>query len=414
MHIIPSEKQNAFLSWELGVFFHFGIRTFYEGHKDWDMKFMPPEGFTPSNLDCNQWIQTIKEAGAKYAILVAKHHDGFANWPSKYTDYSVANTPWKDGKGDVVEEFVTACRKFDVKVGIYYSPADFGMKERKWALDEYDDYIINQLSELLTNYGKIDYIWFDGCGSEDQMFNPIRITEVVRRLQPDILIFNMWDPDTRWIGNEDGISPYPNFNTVNTLDFSVITDKQVEISETLFLPGECDCLMRQRNWYFSENDVNTVKTLEQLIGMYYLTIGRGANMLLNIGPDRRGLLPETDAQRFLELGREIKRRFSIPLAKTEIKDCNENNKYILNLNKDILVNHVIITEDMSQGESIKHFKIYIKTPFYGKSIIVYDGLSIGNKAICQFPTVETSEITLEITDYDKKYSVKDISAYFVK
>ena len=147
--VTPTKKQLAFLDWEFGVFFHFGIRTFYEGHRDWDMKEMSLEGFCPSGLDCESWIHTIKEAGAAYAILVCKHHDGFANWPSKYTDYSVANTPWKDGKGDVVREFVDACHKYDVKVGLYYSPAQFGSSNQEKTA--YDDYFIGQISELLSN-----------------------------------------------------------------------------------------------------------------------------------------------------------------------------------------------------------------------------------------------------------------------
>ena len=126
--IKPTEKQLKFLDWELGVFIHFGIRTFYEGHRDWDMKPMPLEGFNPTELDCENWVLTAKEAGAKYAVLVCKHHDGFANWPSAYTEYSVKNTPWKNGKGDVVREFVDACRKHGICPGLYYSPAQFGSK----------------------------------------------------------------------------------------------------------------------------------------------------------------------------------------------------------------------------------------------------------------------------------------------
>ena len=158
------KEQLEFMDWEFGAFFHFGIRTFYEGHKDWDMQEMSLDKFNPTSLDCRQWIRMVKQAGARYAILVCKHHDGFANWPSKYTDYSVAGTPWKDGSGDVVKEFTDACREYGMKIGLYYSPAQFGSDRMNGR--EYDDYFINQLSELLTNYGKIDYLWFDGNGSE--------------------------------------------------------------------------------------------------------------------------------------------------------------------------------------------------------------------------------------------------------
>ena len=166
MRAIKPERLD-FLNWEFGVFFHFGIRTFYEGHRDWDMKEMSPGAFDPKELDCRQWLKTAKDAGAAYGILVCKHHDGFANWPSAYTEYSVKNTPWRGGKGDVVKEFTDACRELQMKVGLYYSPAQFGSVSRK--AEEYDLYFLNQISELLTHYGKIDYLWFDSCGSEGHM-----------------------------------------------------------------------------------------------------------------------------------------------------------------------------------------------------------------------------------------------------
>lgn len=161
------KKKLEFLDWEVGVFFHFGIRSFFPGHADWDGKEMPMEAFNPKELDCESWLRTAKAGGATYAILTCKHHDGFALWPTKYSQYSVAGTPWKDGKGDVVREFTDACRKVGLKVGLYYSPAQWG----KYAIDfkdatAYDDYFINQIGELLCGYGKIDYLWFDGCGSE--------------------------------------------------------------------------------------------------------------------------------------------------------------------------------------------------------------------------------------------------------
>lgn len=184
-----NEKKSEFLDREFGVFFHFGIRTFYEGHVDWDGLPMPLAGFNPTELNCENWIATAYEAGAKYAILVCKHHDGFANWPSKYTDYSVRNTPYKGGHGDVVKEFVDACRKYGLSVGLYYSPAQEGYKEM--ADSAYDEYFINQISELLTNYGKIDYLWFDGCGSENHQYDVKRIVGVIRSLQPEILLFNL-------------------------------------------------------------------------------------------------------------------------------------------------------------------------------------------------------------------------------
>ena len=200
------QKKLEFLNWEFGVFFHFGIRSFFPGHKDWDGKEMTMEAFDPKELDCESWLKMAKDGGATYAILTCKHHDGFALWPTKYSEYSVAGAPWKNGKGDMVREFVDACRKTNMKVGLYYSPAQWG----KYAISfqngkEYDDYFISQISELLTNYGKIDYLWFDGCGSEGHEYDRARIIGVIGALQPDILTFcdPEWSPGVRWIGNED-------------------------------------------------------------------------------------------------------------------------------------------------------------------------------------------------------------------
>ena len=217
------EKKLEFLDWEYGMFFHFGIRSFFPGHHDWDGKEMPAEAFNPKELDCEQWIKVAKEAGCKYAILTAKHHDGFALWPSEYSKYSVKNTPWKDGKGDVIREFVDACRKYDLKVGLYYSPAQWGTHAIPFSnAKEYDDYFINQIGELLTNYGKIDYLWFDGCGSENHEYDKKRIVKAIGDMQPDILTFcdPEWTPGSRWIGNEDGYASLENPLVVSSTDFS--------------------------------------------------------------------------------------------------------------------------------------------------------------------------------------------------
>ena len=176
------------------------------------------------------------------------------------------NTPCKNGKGDVVREFTDACRKYGLKVGLYYSPAQFG--SAKCDPKEYDDYFINQVSELLTNYGKIDYLWFDGCGSEEHKYDEQRIVNAIRSLQPGILLFNMWDPDTRWVGNESGVAPSPSRLSVSELEFSVLTEEKAALNEAHFLPVECDCMMRLDNWFYSDSDEDTVKSPDELMGLY--------------------------------------------------------------------------------------------------------------------------------------------------
>lgn len=405
------EEQLKFMDWEFGAFFHFGIRTFYEGHRDWDMQEMSAAAFNPDKLDCEQWIRTVKSAGAKYAILVCKHHDGFANWPSKYTDYSVANTPWKDGKGDVVREFVNACRKYDVKVGLYYSPAQFGSV--KMNAKEYDNYFINQIAELLENYGTIDYLWFDGCGSENHEYDTKRIIKEIRKRQPNILIFNMWDPDTRWVGNESGLAPMPNNNMVDSLDFSVLAEEKDTLSESRFLPGECDCRIRLKNWFYSENDEHTLKSLDELLGLYYYSVGRGANLLLNIAPDRHGLLPEKDSARLIEFGEKIKSMFGKSIAGLE-QTVKNGDVYTIDLKENTLVNHVILEEKMNDGEKIESFEIYVYPyPYYGNgTILVYSGKTVGHKHICRFPAVRAEKTEIVINKGKAEYELKNIGVYY--
>lgn len=395
--VIPNKRKMEFMDWEWGVFFHFGIRTFYEGHQDWDGLPMDAAGFNPRELDCEQWIRTIAEAGAKYAVLVCKHHDGFANWPSAYTEYSVKNTPWKDGKGDVVREYVDACRKYGVKVGLYYSPAEAQQVERTDS--EFEAYFIDQIGELLTGYGKIDYLWFDGCGSENHTFHKDRVIQAIRGMQPEILIFNMWDPDTRWVGNEAGIAPYPNFNIVDSLGISVRTDKKEQLEDLIYMPGECDCRIREENWFYSDQDEDTVKSVDELMGLYYYSVGRGANLLVNIPPDRRGLLPEKDCRSLLEFGQEIRRRFEKPL---EGQVSRENGRYVLEFSHPRLVDHLVLKENLLTGKEINGFEIYS----YGypcnspTPLRVYSGATIGHKAICQFPAVKTEKLEVVFSEED--------------
>ncbi|MBQ7547642.1 MAG: alpha-L-fucosidase [Clostridia bacterium] len=382
MQIKP--EQLDFLRWEFGVFFHFGIRTFNEGHRDWDEKPMALSSFNPSDLDCGEWIEAAHDAGARYAVLVCKHHDGFANWPSAYTDYSVRCTPWQNGGGDVVREFTQACRRYGLKIGLYYSPAQFGSSRMQGT--QYDDYFIGQIRELLTNYGVIDYLWFDGCGCENHRFDTDRIVAEIRKCQPQILLFNLWDPDTRWIGNESGIADSPN---------PLIVDLH---GETRFLPAECDCRMRDENWFYSETDAHTVKSPDELMGLYYYSVGRGSNLLLNIGPDRRGRLPDADKQALLRFGEIVRESFSSPIRCTAAAQAER-----LTLETEPqLVNHVVLAETVTDSE-IQSFTIRAYPCSGSAPVCVYRGDTIGNKAICRFPTIRTGKIEISF-DRDKPVS----------
>lgn len=406
----PTEKQLSFMDWEFGVFFHFGIRSFFPGHKDWDGKPMPASAFQPDSLDCDAWLKTAKEAGARYAILVCKHHDGFALWPSRYTAYSVASSPWKNGQGDVVAEFTAACRKYGVKVGLYYSPAQWGDDVSFADAKNYDDYFIAQISELLENYGEIDYIWFDGCGSEGHAYDKARIVAAIRRLQPGIRIFNMWDPDTRWVGNEDGYAPSPNPCTVSQVDFSMMTKDREDLDRRRFLPAECDFQMRD-TWFDCEDNEDKVKSVRELMGIWELSVGRGANFLINIGPDCHGRLPEKDAQTLLAFGEELRRVYGAPLDGFSVMaQGNTAGAWEIHADETALVNRVSVREDLSEGESVMRFHLEARLA-RGSWLRLYEGTTIGHRAICVFPTVRTDALRLVVDEADGPCRLLEMTAH---
>lgn len=406
MSIKPSQKQLEFLSWEVGVFFHFGIRTFFEGHKDWDGLDMEAEKFNPEQLDCAQWAKMAKTGGARYAIMTTKHHDGFCLWPTKYSEYSVKNAKWKDGNGDVVKEFCSACRKHDLKVGLYYSPAqkDYKLTNPK----EYDDYFINQISELLSNYGTVDYIWFDGCGSEGHEYDKDRIVKTIRTLQPGIMIFSMWDPDVRWVGNEEGIVPCNTGYVVDSERYSVNEIEDTKI-EPKFLPYECDCRIRRKNWFYSEYDAHLLRSPQDLVALYDYSVGRGGNLLLNFAPDRRGLIPQQDCENFRMMKEILDERFSKEVKCDIIK---KGDYYILKPENPCSVNTILLEEELSEGQKIKKFTL--SNCFWEEDgVSVYSGGFVGHKCIGTFPQTYANQFKLTIDEAEEGYKLNTIKLFMV-
>jgi len=325
-----------------------------------------------------------------------------------------------------VREFVDACRKYGMKVGLYYSPAQWGSTAIKFESGkEYDDYFINQITELLTNYGKIDYLWFDGCGSEGHVYDHKRIVGEIFRLQPEILTFcdPEWFPCVRWVGNEDGYASLENPYVVSKWDFSQLTEGSVSLSEASFLPAECDCKLRA-TWFYDHNE-ETMKSLDELFGMYECSVGRGSNFLINVGPDERGLIPEADAHRLRELGEKIRANYTTPIDFSDVTEESEGVYSIMHPQFDAsgygqrdrsrLVNTVVLREDISKGQAVRAFRIYAHLPAYNrKRVCIYGGYTVGHKSICRFPAVFTPKITVEITDSDGACRLYDMKAYFVK
>ncbi len=404
--IIPSARQVQFQEWEFGLFLHLGMYTFWrqEGFDKHN-----PDSFHPDKLDCDQWIRTAKEAGMRYAVLTTKHHEGFCLWPSSYGTHSVKYSSWRDGNGDVVREFTDACHKYGVKVGLYYSPFDKATPLYEEDPKAYDEYFIGHMKELLTNYGTVDLLWFDGCYSEGHPFDWDRIVGAIKETQPEVLLFNMGKPDFRWVGNEYGVGDLPNWNVVDSLSYSIRKDSDTETlaGEKRWLPAECDCRMRLHSWGWRPDDEHTIKSVDELMGLYYYSVGRSCNLLLNIGPNPQGLLPEKDAARLVEFGGEIKRRFKNPL--TTMKHLHqENNRWIFEPKTRVLVDHVIAQEDITKGEHIRRFAIKIQTGDNPNPVTIYEGRNVGHKAICQFPPIAAKSFLFEVLEADGEVSMKSI------
>ncbi len=409
---MPTPAQLAFMDWEMGAFFHFGIRTFYEGHRDWDGRPMPAAGFLPEQLDCAQWIRAIKGAGMTYAILTCKHHDGFANWPTRTSSYSVAASSWRSGQGDVVRDFTEACRAYGIKIGLYYSPADAAMKKGERTAREHDDFFVSQITELLSDYGKIDYLWFDGNGSEGHVFDSARIVSVMRGLQPDLLIFGQWDHDVRWIGNEEGFAP-PDFQYLSTYPAGDSHFPHLSGPVTRFLPAECDFRLRERNWFYSDCDGHTIKSVPELMGIYDYSVGRSCNFLMNIAPDRRGLLPGADCERLAEFGQTLRNRFARPLPAAWRE---QEQTASLTLAVPSTVKTLVLEEDLTAGQAITGFQLSFAPGHiqHDLSVAVCTGQTIGHKRIIELPALFARRFDLQLTvSQAKTRYLKQVTAYQV-
>ena len=316
---VPNARQVEWYHREIIAFFHFGMNTF-TGVNEGDGT-ARPELFNPTALDCNQWTSVLKKAGIPCAILVAKHADGFCNWPSYFTNYSVKNSPWKGGKGDVVKEFTDACRASGIKAALYLGPHD--RHDARYGTPLYSDYYAGQLSELLRNYGPIWEIWWDGAGA-DKLTTPMytRWADTVRKLQPDCVIFGTKNSyqfaDCRWAGNESGRAGDPCWSTIDPLS---IRDESEHIKElnhgelhgSAYVPAEVDVSIRP-SWFYHPEEDDKVKTVAELWDLYFNSVGHNSVLLLNFPPDRRGLIPEVDARRADSLRQLISSTFRTNLA----------------------------------------------------------------------------------------------------
>lgn len=403
---LPTRQQLAWQDMELGMFFHFGLNTFC--NKEWGEGTDSPELFHPVSLDARQWVRTAKRAGFAYVLLIAKHHDGFCLWPTKTTDYSVRSSPWKNGQGDVVRECAEACREEGMPFGIYLSPWD--RHDPRYAVKEaYDDVYCEQLTELLTQYGPLVEIWFDGAGSEGRQYDWPRIMEIVKRYQPDAMVFNMGAPTIRWVGNEDGVAPYPCWNAADAARVSMFTNEMTSwLPETpAWVPAECPVPIRSGHWFWHPGNESGLRSLDELMEMYCRSVGHGATLLLNVAPDNRGLLPDEDVRRVIEFGDEIRRRFAKPLAETG----GEGSLLVNELSEELPVDQIVLMERIAHGERVKAYTLEADRD--GSWVELVRGSAIGHKKIDRFEPVRTKRIRLKVLSSEGEPLIRSFAVYCV-
>ena len=441
-NVAPSPRQLRWQKLEITGFFHFGINTFTG--REWGTGKEDPKLFNPTHLDAGQWVKVAKEAGIKQVILTAKHHDGFCLWPSKFTEHSVKNSPWKNGKGDVVKEVAEACKKYRIGFGIYLSPWDrncpfYGDSKK------YNEYFENQLTELLTDYGKVDEVWFDGAnGTGPNGKKPVYDFDawykLIRKLQPSAVIAIM-GPDVRWVGTEKGYGRETEWsvlpvdakqqeniasNSQQELTFKPIgdmtaddlgsRDKIKDAKGLIWYPAEADVSIRP-GWFYHESQDSLVKSPEKLLDIYYGSVGRNCVLLLNIPPDKEGRINKHDIKNLEEWKKMRDNIFNKNLAKealiTSLNGINSKaildgkyDTYWTTKGKDTSAvlefdlkgtktfNVLCLQEEISIGQRIEKFEL----DFWGdnKWQEATEGTTVGYKRLLQFKNITTNKVRLKI------------------
>jgi len=414
--LVPTPQQLEWQRMELTAFLHFGVNTFTG--REWGDGTEDPAIFNPTSLDCEQWVRTLKEAGFKMAIITAKHHDGFCLWPTKTTRHSVASSSWKDGKGDVVRELRDACQKYGIKFGVYLSPWD---RNASCYGDSpaYNQFFIEQLTELLTNYGEVHEVWFDGANGEGpngkkQIYDWDAILKTIRRLQPKAVTAIMGD-DVRWVGNEKGIGRetewsatvltpgiYPRSGEQNK-ELGIFgkakdlggRDIVARATELFWYPSEVDVSIRP-GWFYHADQDKQVKSLSHLTDIYFKSVGYNSVLLLNIPPDLRGLINENDVQRLKEFSGYLKNTFArnYVLKGNEAWHGTSGTVRQYDIQKDALVNAFMIQEDVSKGQRIESFLVEAYKD--GSWIHMAEGTTVGYKRLIRFSDTRPERIRVTI------------------
>ncbi len=402
---VPTASQLAWQQDELAIFIHFGVNTFT--NREWGDGKEDPATFNPTRLDARQWAQTARDAGFKAMVLTAKHHDGFCLWPTKTTRHSVASSPFRGGNGDVVREFVDACRAAGLKVGLYCSPWDrnhptYGDSPR------YNDIFCDQLTELLTQYGPIHEVWFDGANGEGpngkkQEYDWPRFWGHVRKLQPDAVMFSDAGPDIRWIGNERGVAGDTNWSTVDPAVVPVpgmsgdAVMKMLQDGDpdgTVWRPGETDVSIRP-GWFYHPAEDARVKTVDQLVELYFTSVGRNSKLLLNAPPSPEGLLHNVDVERLRGMRERLSSMFGQDAA-AGVVVSRSGNTYSVKLSPPSPVSILDLREDIRRGQVVGRHSV--EGLSNGTWARLARGTTIGYKRLYRISSTVLSELRLTIED----------------
>jgi alpha-L-fucosidase len=439
---VPTPQQLQWHNMEFYFFIHFGPNTFTD--KEWGHGDEPEDLFNPTAMDCRQWCRIAKQSGAKGIIITAKHHDGFCLWPSKYSTHTVRESKWQQGKGDVLRDLSKACKEYGLKFGVYISPWD--RNHPKYGTPEYNDVYVNTMKEIFANYGPLFELWWDGANGEGpngkkQVYDFARFEKTIKKIAPKTVVFSDIGPNIRWVGNEQGFAGQTNWNMLDTAGFGRgATAPETTVLNTgneygkNWIPAECDVSIRP-GWFYHKGEDGKVKTPEQLFNLYLKSVGRGANLLLNIPPDRRGLIHENDSAALIgfkqlretNFGKKIAIKASVVndganSTATKITDGNaatyqtiktggKPDRLVFRLDGLSKINCIVLEEAIQFGQKVAAFKVL----FYNneKTVGEIAATTIGRKRILSFPAKNITSFEVVITKAKATPMITEVAAYLI-
>ena len=415
----PTKQQLAWHEKEFYLFMHFGPNTFT--NLEWGKGSEDPNVFNPTQIDCNQWASIAKASGTKGIIITAKHHDGFCLWPSQYSKHTVRESKWMDGKGDVIKMLSEACKKAGIEMGVYISPWDRNHPE--YGTPAYNDIYIQTMKELLTGYGAFTELWWDGANGEGpngkkQVYDFTRFKDSAMSYQPNILIFSDIGPHIRWVGNENGLIHETNWNLLDTAGFK--RGEGAPPNDTLnrgnfngknWIGAEADVSIR-KGWFYHAEEDSTVKSGKTLFNLYLNSVSHGGNLLLNVPPNRKGLIAPEDSAALMDFRKIRDAAFKTNLFKNAVSKSTQN-EIAIELANPVTINTIQLQEQIQFGQRVINFELYAGDKAQDLKKIA-TSTTIGRKKLIQFPAVTSKYFKVKITEAKASPVMGAVAGYFIK